>query len=178
MHLGLVVMALVLFGCGDHDHPVTPESEKTFQPLVGLEDWKPLAPERDPFASEGELPPECDGSYWRVEEAQSWLELDTTECGFITLAAGANAVVEEGQELSLEVSHYDLDAAEPATAELRLRFEDCDVWESSLAIPSAANVYRERFASRCPIAQGGQVMFHVHNHGQNTYQLRSLNVLR
>jgi hypothetical protein len=177
MRLWPACASLLLLGCGDHDSLPIPEAARSFQTLVGVEDWKPLARERDPFV-EDESPPACTTEFARVEEEQGWLELDTAECSFITLAAGANAAVEAGQELSLEVSHFDLDAAEPATAELRLRFEGCDVWGESIAIPSAANVYQERFSSPCPIAQGGQVMFHVHNHGQNTYQLRSLKVLR
>lgn len=177
MRFWAVCASLLCFGCGDHDHPPVPEQEETFQPLVGLEDWSPIERERDPFI-EDEPPAECEAPGVSVEEEQSWLELDTTECGFITVIAGAQGDVEEGQEMSLEVSHFDLDAAEPASAELRLRFEDCDVWEKSIAIPGDASVYRERFASPCSIAQGGQVLFHLHNHGQNTYQLRDISVLR
>ncbi|MDF3067141.1 MAG: hypothetical protein K0R38_2742 [Polyangiaceae bacterium] len=169
-------MMFFLFGCGDHDHPITDE-ETTFQSLVGVEDWGTIAREVDPFVDE-ESPPECEAPGVVVEEEQSWLELDTTECGFITVAAGAGSDVEEGQELSVNVSHFDLDAAEPASAELRLRFEACDAWEKTIPIPSKANVYSERFPSPCAIAQGGQVFFHLHNHGQNTYQLRDISVLR
>lgn len=167
----------LLAGCGDHDHPPTPEAETTLQSLVGVQDWASIAREVDPFVGD-DSPPECEVPGVRVEEEQSWLELDTTECGFITVAAGARFGVDEGQELTLNVSHFDLDAAEPARAELRLRFEDCDVWEKSIVIPSDANVYNERFASPCAIAQGGRAFFHLHNHGQNTYQLRDISVLR
>ncbi|RYZ06885.1 MAG: hypothetical protein EOO73_13920 [Myxococcales bacterium] len=182
MRISSLCAAALLFGCGDHDHPPTPAEETTFQPLIEVEDLAPIGREVDPFVSEQppleEPPLECETSGVLLEEEQHWLELDTAECDFITVAAGARFAVEEGQELSLSVSHFDLKAAEPATAELRLRFEECDVWQKSIAIPSAANVLTERFAAPCGIAQGGQVFFHLHNHGQNTYQLRSLEVLR
>ncbi len=177
MRVWVTMASLLMLGCGDHDALPTPEAEKSFQPLVTLEDWGPLARELDPFA-DADTPEACESEGVRVEEEQSWLELDTTACGFITLAAGAGYGVEEGQELALSVSHFDLDAAEPSTAELRLRFEECDVWEKSIPIPSDARVYEERFSSPCAIAQGGRVLFHLHNHGQNTYQLRDISVLR
>jgi hypothetical protein len=177
MRVWPVCASVLLWACGDHDHPPTPEAEKSFQPLVGAEDWTPRARERDPFVGE-EPPPACDLPGVRLEEEQGWLELDTTECGFITVAGGARDDVEQGQELALAVSHFDLEASEPATAELRLRFEECDVWSESIAIPSSANLIEARFDSPCPITQGGQVLFHLRNHGENTYQLRSLEVLR
>jgi hypothetical protein len=172
-----VAATLFSLSCGDHDHPRTLEADKSVRSLVGLEDWSPNAREQDPFVTE-DSPPACEQVGVRVEEEQGWLELDTNECSFITVIAGARYAVEEGDELTLDVSHFDLDAAEPATAELRLRFGSCEVWEKSIPIPSAANVYSERFASPCSIAPGGQLLFHVENHGQNTYQLRSLTVLR
>ena len=83
-----------------------------------------------------------------------------------------------GQSLELTVSHYDLNAPAPATAELRLRFEACDAWSATIPIPSAANVDKEQFASPCALPDGGAVLFHLHNHGQNTYQLQDLSSLR
>jgi hypothetical protein len=177
MRAYLVLGSLLFLGCGDHDHPPTAEVDKSPQPLVALEDWVTAAREQDPFVTP-DSPPECEQSGVRAEEAQRWLELDTNECDFITVIAGARYDVAEGDELQLDVSHFDLDAAAPSKAEVRLWFAECPVWEKSIAIPSAAQVYSERFASPCPIAQGGQVLLHVSNHGQNTYQFRSLTVLR
>jgi len=178
MRAYLVLGSLLVFGCGDHDHPPTADIDKSPQPLVALEDWVQSAREQDPFVNPDSPPPECEQSGVRAEDAQGFLELDTNECNFITVIAGARYDVAEGEELQLEVSHFDLEAAAPAKANLRLWFEECAVWEKSIAIPSAAKVYSERFASPCPISQGGQVLLHVSNHGQNTYQFRSLTVLR
>jgi hypothetical protein len=168
----------LLFGCADHDQPPVRETEESFQPLVALDDWAAVERDDDPFVDADAPPEDCVSPGVRVEEDQSWLELDTTQCGFITVSANARVAVEEGQKLKLDVSHFDLDAAEPATAELRLRFDDCEAWENSIAIPSPANVYESEFESPCEVAQGGQVLFHLHNHGQNTYQLRRVSVLR
>lgn len=170
--------AALLFGCADHDQPPVRETERTFQPLVELDDWTAVSRDDDPFVEDDAPPEDCVSPGVRVEDDQSWLELDTTQCGFITVAADARFDVAEGQKLKLEVSHFDLDAAEPATAKLRLRFETCEAWENAIAIPSPANVYELEFDSPCQVAQGGRVLFHLHNHGQNTYQLRSISVLR
>jgi hypothetical protein len=178
MRISSLCAAALLFGCADHDQPPVRETEESFQPLVELEDWTAVERDDDPFVDEDAPPDACVSSGVRIEDEQNWLELDTTQCGFITVAADARFAVAEGQKLKLEVSHFDLDAAEPATAELRLRFDDCEAWENSIAIPSPANVYEIELESPCQVAQGGQVLFHLHNHGQNTYQVRAISVLR
>ena len=59
-----------------------------------------------------------------------------------------------------------------------LRLDDCDAWSKTIPIPSAANVYKEQFASPCALAENGRVLFHLNNHGQNTYQRQDLSSLR
>jgi hypothetical protein len=107
-----------------------------------------------------------------------WIEIDTTVCSWVTMKAPALLPVEVGQELRIVVSHFDLAALAPARAELRLLLGDCDAWQKSVAIPRMAAVYEERLASPCALSAGSAVQFHLHNHGQNNYQLQELAILR
>jgi hypothetical protein len=168
----------LLFGCADHDQPSPSETEGSFESLVELEAWSAVARADDPFVDVDAPPDACVSPGVRVEDAQHWLELDTGQCGFITVSAEARFAITRGTRLRLALSHFDLDAAEPASAELRLSFDGCPVWESSIAIPQPASVYELEFDSGCAVAQGGQVLFHLRNHGQNTYQLRDISALR
>jgi len=151
-------------------------TDSSREALVSLEGWTAVTRADDPFVVEGEEPPECEPAF-HVEDAQNWLEVDTTACKWVTLTQTTRAEVAEGDRLEFDFSHFDLDADAPATAELRLRFDDCDAWSKSIPIPGAADVYAEQFRSPCRLTSDSQVLFHLHNHGQNTYQLKDLSRL-
>jgi hypothetical protein len=172
--IGLGV-ASALGGCSNHADPAPTTS---YQPLVLLSDWSSVSRDEDPFVTDAAAAPACVGPGFIIENDYHWLEVDTGLCNWVTLKASAESAVTEGQQLQLIVSHYDLNAAAPAEAELRLSFEDCDAWSQAIPIPSAANVDKEQFASPCVLKAGGSVLFHLHNHGQNTYQLQDLSSLR
>ena len=150
------------------------ESPPVRRPLVRLEGWTAVPRAQDPFITDTKAVPSCTDPTFRVESDQAWVEIDTTLCNWVTLEQPALASVAVGDLLEVDFSHYDLDAAAPASAELALRFEDCEAWSKSIEIPSAAKVYTEQFRSPCRLASAGPVRFHLHNHGQNTYQLKSL----
>jgi len=175
--LGLGV-AVALGGCSHDSEPESSVAKPSYQPLVSLTDWSSVSRDADPFVTGAATAPPCVGSGFVVETDYDWLEIDTGLCNWVTLAASAHDAVANGQQLELSISHYDLNAAAPAEAELQLRFEDCDAWSKTIPIPSAAQVEREQFASPCALNQGGTVLFHLHNHGQNTYQLQALSSLR
>ena len=176
--VALLFAVLSLGGCGTS----TPSNgaDESYQPLVRLDAWSAVARRGDPFIDESnaDAASDCVAAGFHVEAEQEWLELDTGACNWITLTARSGYVVDSGQSLRLRVSHYDLDAPAPAQAELGLRFGECDVWSAAIAIPGPANVDEEELNSPCALGPGADVFFHVSNHGQNTYQLQALEVLR
>ena len=183
MRLGRAALAWLawttaLSGCSHDPEPASEKANETFQTLVPLEGWTSVARTGDPFVTDPEQAPACVGPGFRLETDFDQLEFDTGLCNWTTLTGSALFDVAADQELQLEFSHYNLDAAAPTTAELRLAFPDCDVWEKQIAIPGAAAVYEEQFASPCALRAGESVFFHLHNHGQNTYQVQDLAVLR
>jgi hypothetical protein len=167
-----------LGGCSNAPAPAAEKTNETFQTLVPLEVWSSVARADDPFITDPEAAPACVGPGFRLETDLQQLELDTGLCNWVTLRGSALFDVSAGQELQLEFSHYNLEAAAPATAELRLAFPDCDVWKKELPIPSAAAVYKEQIDSPCALKAGQAVLFHLHNHGQNSYQVQDLAVMR
>jgi hypothetical protein len=177
--LTLLGVAASLGACSNAADPASTDTrQQSYQPLVLLGDWSSLSREQDPFVEDPAAAPVCTGPGFRIEADYNWLEIDTGLCNWVTLSAVARYAVAEGEMLELTVSHYDLGAAAPASAELRLRFGDCDAWMKTIPIPSAAAVYSERFASSCALPESGNVLFHLNNHGQNTYQLQGLSILR
>jgi hypothetical protein len=171
----LAALALAL-GCSEA-RPHATKQERS-QALVSLDGWRSVERADDPFIEGAAEPPACVGPGFRVESEDGWVEIDTGLCNWVTMVQPALVDVDEGGTIELGFSHYDLGAANPTNAELKLRLGDCDAWSKSIPIPSAAQVYEEQQASPCSIRAGDPVLFHLHNHGQNTYQLKSISTLR
>lgn len=167
----------LLAGCASEAEPnPKPSTEASYQLLVSAEDWSAVPRNADPFVNDTEQAPACVGPGFFVEN--DWVEVDTGLCNWVTLSASALFAVAQHQQLRLVVSHYDLSAAAPAEGAMRLHFGDCEVWRKSVAIPNPAAVYTEELRSPCRLEQGGALLFHLHNHGQNNWQLQELAVLR
>jgi len=173
----MLLSAALAFGCSEAP-AASRGAPPRYEALVELDAWSDVTRKDDPFVTARDAADDCVLSGFRFEPDQRWLEVDTGACNWVTLSAPARYAVDVGQLVRLRVSHYDLDAAAPTTAELRVRFGDCDAWSKSIEIPSPASVDEEELASPCALAEGAAAFFHVHNHGQNTYQLQALEVLR
>jgi hypothetical protein len=171
----MLLSAALALGCSE---AAAPSAAPQYEALVELDAWHRVMRKDDPFVAASDAADDFVLSGFRLEPDQHWLEVDTGACNWVTLSANARYPVEVGQMLRLRVSHYDLDAAAPTTAQLRVGFGDCDVWSKSIPIPSSANVEQEELASPCALSRGAAALFHVHNHGQNTYQLQALEILR
>ncbi len=168
----------VLGGCSNRGGPASTTPERTYQTLVAIDQWSGVDRADDPFVEDPVTAPACVGPGFYVEDQFHWLEIDTGVCNWVTLSGSARSAVSKGQMLQLTVSHYDLDAAAPTAASLRLTLDGCDAWSKPIRIPNPAAVYKEQFASPCALAENGNVLFHLNNHGQNTYQLQDFSSLR
>jgi hypothetical protein len=52
------------------------------------------------------------------------------------------------------------------------------VWETSVAIPTEANIYDLRIPLDLDAPAGSEVEFHLHNHGYNSWTLLKLEIER
>jgi hypothetical protein len=162
-----------LCGCAEDEPPRASRDDALVEP----EDWTSLARDEDPFVTDLDAAPACTAPDFRIEDA-GFIEIDTGLCNWVTLRAPARFTVPNATPVSVELSHYDLSAAAPSAAQVRLSFDACDIWTKTIEIPSPANVYMETIAAPCGIQRGQRVLLHLHNHGQNTYQLRALSAAR
>ena len=168
------LLGAVLTACSSE--PPAEEHDKTYQVLVGVDEWTSVARDADPFIADLDDAPACVGPGFFVED--DWVEVDTGLCNWVTLQGSARFAVEPGQALRLVVSHYDLSASAPAEAELGLRLGICDAWQKRVPIPSPATVYTEQLEAPCQLEKGASLQYHLHNHGQNNRQLQEFSVLR
>ena len=136
--------------------------------------WQTLDSGDDPFASHRPAQVDCGiAGYYPEYDA---LEIDTGYCNYLAIEQPALVRVRAGDELVLEILHFDLTAPEPAEAHIALSLAGELQWETELAIPQPANLVSVSVPATRALAEGEPVQLHLHNHGQNTWQLTKLAV--
>jgi hypothetical protein len=163
----------------DPDGPTPGCSPEGTLPLVTADLWAPVAGDRDPFSdwAEGEI--ECNPLVGFFPELGA-LEIDTGQCNFVTVEQPLPLALAARSELEVELVHFDLVAAAPATARAAVAFvganhvtgtEPRSSWEKPVPIPAPANRIVERFSNDEELSVGDRILFHLQNHGQNTWML-------
>lgn len=143
-----------------------------FVPIVDHLEWEMLDAVADPLAEHRPDIVECGIAGWYVEDDK--LEADTNNCNYLALRQPSLVAIEAGQQIGLDLYHFDLVAPEPALAHLAILVDGELLWEDEVEIPSFAHVYTEVFVSPLSAPAGAEVVFHLHNHGQNTWVLQAL----
>lgn len=148
-------------------------------PLVTADLWAPVASDRDPFSDWAEGAIDCNPLVGFFPELGA-LEIDTGQCNFVTVEQPLPLALAARSELEVELVHFDLVAAAPATARAAIAFassndvsgaELTSSWEKPVPIPAPANRIVERFSNDEELSVGDRILFHLQNHGQNTWML-------
>jgi hypothetical protein len=179
-HALLVCMSLSLaLGCASPDVETEETGTSTetgdggeLASLIDHEQWQILEAAADPLADHRPDLIECGLAGWYLETSK--LEVDTNFCNYLGVAQPSLVAVEQGQTVQVIFYHFDLVAPEPALAHVAIWLDGQVLWEQEIAIPGDANVFVEEFASPITAELGSQVVFHLHNHGQNTWVLQDL----
>lgn len=159
------------------DETSTSETGDAVEPgsLIDHVQWQVLEAAADPLADHRPAQVDCGLAGWYIETSK--LEVDTNWCNYLTVAQPSLLALEQGQVVQVIFYHFDLVAPEPALAHVAIWIDGQVLWEHEIAIPGDANVFVEEFPSPITAELGSEVMFHLHNHGQNTWTLQDLMVL-
>lgn len=175
------VVALTLLGSGCEDEPKPdPEPPISFQ-LTASEGWTLITePANDPFADRPETI-ECDADTGALAEwfgPDPVFEIDTDRCPYATAEHPALAALQAGDVVNLRVWHEALLAEEPTEAHLALALDGIVAWETRVPIPSAAAIVEAEVIVDRDLPAATPLQWHVHNHGDNTYDLFDIAVTR
>lgn len=165
----LVVLPLALLGACE---PASTSAEAL--PLVDPDAWAPTDLARDPEPTHRPDPVVCPDRPWHAENGG--IEIDTTECNYVSLSQPAMAALQEGDTLRIGAWWSTLASTEPATGHFALYVGDELVWDEWIEIPGPAGVRTVELASPIDADAGAPVTVHVHNHGYNTWNLREVQV--
>jgi len=180
---GLPSSACLPAGAGDDNEDVatseaeteaeTDDTDGEFAPLIDHERWVQIeASADDPLVDHRPSSITCGVAGWYREN--EIIEIDTNFCNYLALRQDSLAAITEGAKVRLGFYHFDLVAPEPALAHVAVLVDGQLLWEQEIAIPGAAMVYALEFEAPFSAPAGAELVFHLHNHGQNTWALQAL----
>jgi hypothetical protein len=104
------------------------------------------------------------------------LGYDAWGCNYLTVSQPSLATVEVGDTLTARVWHFKLTNPDPAEAHLAIQLDDEIVWEERFEIPQDARLRARTWTATRHFPAGAPVIFHLHNHGTNSYNFIELSV--
>jgi hypothetical protein len=179
MHFWALVLILgvsggLLYGCASDTRQIVPEvSERSL--LTAFAKIQVVEASDDPLVDHRPQTVDCNDLVgWYAED--EGIEVDTGDCNYLALSAPAVLEAPKGSLVATEISHFDLNAAQPTEAHIAILVAGTVAWQQTLPIPGQAKVHRVDFVLPTDIREGDDVGLHLHNHGQNTYLFHALYV--
>lgn len=167
----VLLLPKFLLGCSD----VQSTEPSQIEPLITHQSWAFTDASADILPEERPINIGCDDlSGWYAE--RDWLEISTAACDYFSGETPTLLELREGDIVRVQLSHYELAAEEAAKAHFVVALNGEIELERSFDIPSPADQYFIDFKVSEAIAPGATIQIHLHNHGENTWQLR--NILR
>lgn len=154
----------------------TPDVGITTTAITETSAWAFLPADKDPLKVERPATIACGIAGWGPENGK--LEIDTARCNYLAVGQPALSGASIGSRIIGKISHYDLTFPEPALAHTALFVGGKLLWERTVAIPGPADVIDVDASVTSAFSAGVPVVFHLHNHGQNNWQLAPLSVIK
>lgn len=168
-----LVLLVVLGGCHDEPAPEEPVPVR----LAAAEGWvRVTEPAMDVFA--GERPPDatCEDAGYHVEPLTQSFEVQTDLCDYLTVRQATLEPLAPGDVVSIAAFHYELQAPSPSEGYLGFALDGSVVWEVRVPIPGEAGALNGEVVIDRALPAGSEMQVHIHNHGANAWELRSVMV--
>lgn len=163
---------LLAFGCADDAAAPPPTGPAR---LVNPFDWTLLAAADDPFADHRPADAPCPEASFGGEpfSEQYALEIRTGPggCRWLSAAQPARTALAAGDPITIRVWHFELTAETRAEAHVALAIGGETIWQRSVVIPSEGALLLDTVDAPRAWPTGTPVVFHLHNHGANTWNL-------
>lgn len=144
--------------------------------LVDHTAWTFVEAADDPWRDERPDPLECPNAAYRPEDDA--LEILTGFCDYLTITQPTLRDAYQGETLTAIVRHLDLvdedDPEASAEAHVAIQVGDTVLWDDRIPIPNVSGFYTPNIVLAEDVPQGTPILFHLHNHGTNTWYLQNL----
>jgi hypothetical protein len=159
-----------------NDEPFEYVTEILHISLIEAEAWDRQPKNRDAFPGHHPDDVNCEqDTGWLVEEED--LEVRTEFCNYLSVSQNSLLDLAVGTELEFAMSHSELNFNAPATAHFAISIGGSPVWETTIDIPSANAIIKPTIVLPFAVSRGDSIEIHLHNHGDNTWTIHSLEAL-
>ncbi len=174
----LVLSCWLMLSCGASDPPR--ESEPSIDALILLGGWDLAVASQDPYREHRPLEVVCPEGAYLEEEIGGVVafDVDTAKCNYFTGMQSTLLDLAPGDEIAVRLFHYALEATRPAKAHVALNLGGDEIWSEEIAIPAPSALLRASVPVGKRLDAGTMLYYHVHNHGDNTWSLLSINRVR
>lgn len=145
--------------------------------LTGLEQWRVLDADEDPWAQWRPEVLECTESQARPLIEEGLIEFDLKRCPWFSVEHPLLQDVREGETLRILASHAVLQALEPSTGHMEIRVDGETIFTYEVPIPHPSAILHELPPAARDYAAGTPVQVHVRNHGPNSWRLHLFEVI-
>lgn len=177
---GLLVLAIGSLACDGTTAP--PPDEPASPSLVERSAWERVDDvAQDVFGAERPEGLVCDevlGIGTEVFGSEEVLEINTDFCDYATVRQPSLQALMAGDTVAIRAWHYELTTPAPAQAHLALAIDGEIAWEVHVPSPAEGAFVEGEIAIDRDVPAGAELQFHVHNHGANSYDLLSIEVVR
>ena len=142
--------------------------------------WELVSDRDDPFWDVVSEPVVCPEAAYGVEgsEDASFYEVETADCNYHTVSQPSLVAIEPGDSVKATLWHLPLAALEPAQAKLFVAIGAETVLDENIEIPASEEVYAPEIIADFSAPAGTPIVFHVHNHGVNSWRFHRFTVTR
>lgn len=155
----------------DSISPDTAADVASSTPLISNDAWARMMAKDDPLASHRPNTVDCADSATRQEQLTGahTYTVNTANCNYLAASQPLMAPIAKGDKLDLRIYHADLDAGSAAEAHVAVLVKGDVAWQKKVPIPSDGEVMVESWNASKSYAAGDEVVFHLHNHGSNSW---------
>jgi hypothetical protein len=185
----VVVVALAVAGC-----PVDECEKKTN--LLDNTKWTAVDPANDPFAADpsqlvppgedGHFPPDTPHNdavcrmprdiYSEKLDTDISLTIDTNVCGWATLEEELTTAVHEGDSIFARIFYFQQIAPGISEAHMAATIDGQPFFAKTIPLPTPSDLIHDTFPSPLSAEPGAKVLWHLDNHGINTWNLLELSI--
>lgn len=134
--------------------------------------WTRLEPADDPFTDAPEVVDCRDYATIAQELGQEPVfDVETGFCNYVTVQQPALEAVAAGSTIKVRLWHFDLLAPQPAEAHVAVTVDGEPILDERVPIPAQGGLIVRELPIPRDIARGAPVLFHLHNHGANSWAL-------
>lgn len=174
-----LALGLLVSACADSAADPVGEpgvSSLRWAPMTDPSGWSLVGEEEDPIPEHRPEQVACSPHPWHV--VGQGIEADTGQCNYITLSTPLVGGFEVGDPLRVETWWAPLASVERARGHLALFVGGQLLWETTVDIPGPSDARLFEFDAPFSAQPDEDVVFHLHNHGFNTWNLADFSALR